>query len=139
MLNTEDWNVTITDWNETRRNETEVGSDIFDPQRPNECKKLDAAGLIIILHANTNDITDTGLIVLPNEKKNKQRDFPNLKKGYPILKERRIINIQATGLCFCWKFYDSPQFRGKSQLIYPGDRYIPETDSGALRRVLCPS
>ena len=141
MLNKEDRNETTTDWNGTRKNETEsvLESDVIDPITLTDCEKSDAVGFIKIVHASPSDITDTGLIVLPNEKKKKRKKFSNLKRDHPILNERRIIHIQATGLCFCWKFYDTPYYRGNTQLIYPGDEYIPETDAGSLRRVLCPS
>jgi len=83
-------------------------------------------------------MTDIGSFVLPTEKKPKQNDFPNLKRGQSILNERKVISIEATGHCFCWKFYEHPRFRGKTQFIYPGDRYIPETSHGSLKRVVCP-
>ena len=106
--------------------------------RLTECQKEDAVGFIKIVHANVDDITDTGVITLPNEKKPKQKDFPNLKRGNPELKDRKVISLEATGLCFCWEFYEVPRYGGDKQLIQPGDRYIPTTAAGALKRVDCP-
>ena len=107
-------------------------------ERLSECETADAKGFIKIKHANPNDITDTGYFTLPTEKKPKQIDFPNLKRGQPILKERIIMSMEATGLCFCWELHEVPRYGGKQQLIYPGDVVAPETAPGAIKRVLCP-
>ena len=82
-----------------------------------ECAKADAVAFIKIVHVDPNNITDTGLIVLPNKNKPKRTGFPNLKRGHPILNERTVISIEATGttgICFCWEFYEAPHYGGKS-------------------------
>ena len=105
-----------------------------------ECEKSDAVGIIKVVHANPNDITDQGFFILPTEKKPKQTSFPNLKRGQTILNERIIISMEATGICFCWELHETPRFPpgGKSQHIYPGDKVFPQTAPGAIRRVPCP-
>ena len=103
-----------------------------------ECEKADAVGFIKIVHADPSNLIDQKSFVLPTEKKPKQKDFPNLKRGQPILNERKIVSMEATGICFCWELHEIPRYGGEMQLIYPGDKIKAETAPGAIKRVPCP-
>ena len=112
--------------------------DTFTTRQILECEKSDAFGFVKIVHANANDKTDTGTIFLPHEKNPKQTKFPNIKKRYPILKDRPIISIEATGVCFCWEVYGSLHYGGEKEVIYPGDPHITEMNPASLKKVSCP-
>jgi len=105
-----------------------------------ECQKADAIGTIKITHADKNDLAK-GLssFILPTEKKPKQADYPNLARGNPILKTNTIIHYEATGICFCWEFYDKTRFGGKKQLVWPGDRIAPDVQGVSVKKVKCPA
>jgi len=103
-----------------------------------ECQKADAIGTIKVTHGNVNDLTQLSSFILPTEKKPKQTDYPNLARGQPILKTNTIIHYEATGICFCWEFYEKPRFQGKKQLVWPGDRIKPDVFGKAAKRVHCP-
>ena len=75
---------------------------------------------------------------MPTEKKPKQVDFPNLKRGFNELKNNVIMELEAVGICFCWEFYDEPRFQDKvveKQLVCPGDKFQPKTRPGSVKRV----
>ena len=103
-----------------------------------ECQKADAIGEIRVTHGNIEDLAQLSAFTLPTQKKPKQVDFPNLARGQPILKTNTIIHYEATGICFCWEFYDKPRFQGGKQLIWPGDRMKPENKAKSVKRIKCP-
>ena len=103
-----------------------------------ECQKADAIGTIKVTHGNINDLTQLSSFILPTEKKPGQTDYPNLARGQPILKTNTIIHYEATGICFCWEFYEKPRFQGNKQLVWPGDRIKPDVFGKSVKRVHCP-
>ena len=103
-----------------------------------DCDSDDVVGLIKILHASVDDITKSGTIVLPSKTQPEQKYFPNLQKRFNVLKTNSIIHIEASGNCFCWEFYDGKHYKGKKQLIWPGDRTKLEGKPGSLKKVRCP-
>ena len=103
-----------------------------------ECQKADAIGEIRVTHGNIEDLAQLSSFILPTQKKPKQVDFPNLARGQPILKTNTIIHYEATGICFCWEFYDKPRFQGGKQLIWPGDRIKPDNKAKSVKRIKCP-
>jgi len=104
-----------------------------------ECQKADAVGVIKITHGDINDLAKLSSFILPTEKKPKQADYPNLARGQPILKTHTTIHYEATGICFCWEFYEKVRFGGKKQLVWPGDRIKPETTGMSVKKVKCPA
>jgi len=103
-----------------------------------ECQKADAIGEIRVTHGNIEDLAQLSSFILPTKKKPKQVDFPNLARGQPVLKTNTIIHYEATGICFCWEFYDKPRFQGGKQLIWPGDRIKPGNKAKSVKRIKCP-
>lgn len=103
-----------------------------------ECKKADAIGELKVTHGNIEDLAKLSSFILPTEKKPKQADYPNLARGQPILKTNTIIHYEATGICFCWEFYEKPRFQGNKQLVWPGDRIKPEVLAKSVKKIDCP-
>lgn len=67
----------------------------------------------------------------------KRQEYPNLKKGYSLLRENVVLHVESFG-CACWEMFDLPRFRGESELIEPGDRHYLSVRTGSLQRILCP-
>ena len=63
-------------------------------------------------------------------------EFPNLKKGFPVLAENVVLHIEANG-CNCWEVYDHPKFVGEKEDIEPGDRHYLNVRTGSVRKVDC--
>ena len=103
-----------------------------------DCDGKDITGSIELLHASPEDITKSGIIYLPLKSRAQQKDFPNLRKRHKILITNSIIHIEAFGNCFCWEFYDKKNYKGKKQLVWPGNRNKLEVKPGSLRKIDCP-
>jgi len=67
----------------------------------------------------------------------KRSAYPNLKKGYSVLKQNVILHVESYG-CACWEMFDLPRFRGDSEMIVPGDRQYISVRPGSLQRMICP-
>ena len=124
----------------TYNNETvQIGTrTVYATARIDDCNGKDITGSIDILHASPEDITKSGIIMLPLKSQAQQKDFPNLRRRHKILITNSIIHIEAFGNCFCWEFYDKKKYRGKKQLVWPGYRNKLEVRPGSLRKIDCP-
>ena len=59
---------------------------------------------------------DVATIML-EERKSK---YPNIRKGFPVLKDGFILYIELFGDC-CWKIYSKRNFRGETKIMYPNE------------------
>ena len=98
-----------------------------------ETKEIDhdCGGSLTITHAK-DDLAENENIRLGGDR----LEFPNLKKGFPILKETVVLHVEAYG-CNCWEVYDHPQFVGDKEDVEPGDRHYLHVKTGSVRKVKC--
>ena len=96
-------------------------------------------GSLKIVHTNVNDF-NVQTIILPEEDDPERAEFPNLKRGHPILKENVISHVEAFGDCICWELYNNKKFVPKKsmQLISSGGKIKLEISPGSLKKVACP-
>ena len=46
--------------------------------------------------------------------------YPNIRRGYHILRETEILHVQLSGDC-CWELYSRHHFAGHKRTILPGE------------------
>ena len=69
--------------------------------------------------------------------KNKRSHYPNIQRGFPVLRRRAISYIQTTGDC-CWEFYIKRHFQGERQLLFPGeDTFYPDFKPASIKKLKC--
>ena len=49
--------------------------------------------------------------------------YPNLMRGYPVLRRNTISTIEIVGNC-CWKIYPDRNLRGEEHVIFPGENIL---------------
>ena len=83
-------------------------------------QNLECVGSLIITHSNIKSLGDYKKIRLPGG--NTKMAFPWLIKGYKVLRQNVVIQLEGEGNC-CWEIFDRPNFRNEAnmQMIYPGD------------------
>ena len=103
------------------------------------CDGTNSMGSLKIVHTNVNDF-NVQTIILPEEDDPKRVEFPNLRRGHPILKENVISHVEAFGDCICWELYNNKKFVPKKsmQLISSGGKIKLEISPGSLKKVACP-
>jgi hypothetical protein len=99
-----------------------------------ETKEIDhdCGGSLTITHAKEYDVADYESIRLGGDR----LEFPNLKRGFPVLKETVVLHVEANG-CNCWEVYDNPHFVGDKEDVVPGDRHYLNVRTGSVRKVEC--
>ena len=48
----------------------------------------------------------------------KRSKYPNLRKGFPEIKDKFVSYIEILGDC-CWKIYSTRKFKGEMKIVYP--------------------
>ena len=48
----------------------------------------------------------------------KKSKYPNLRKGFPDIKDKFVSYIEVLGDC-CWKIYSNRRFKGETKIVYP--------------------
>ena len=65
-------------------------------------------------------------------------NYPNLKRGFPVLRRNAISHIEIFGNC-CWKIYIDRKFKGENITIFPGRNAIyPEFQPVSIKKLECP-
>ena len=92
----------------------------------------DCGGSLRISHAKQYDLAEGNDIRLGG----KRKDYPNLRKGFRVLRENVVLHVEAYG-CDCWEIYNNPHFRGKKEDIVPGYRHYLNVRTGSIRKIVC--
>ena len=71
-------------------------------------------GSLTIAHVDENQNID-----YINLEGHKSR-YPNIRRGYQILRETEILHVQLSGDC-CWELYSRHHFTGHKRKILPGE------------------
>ena len=65
-------------------------------------------------------------------------NYPNLKRGFPLLRRNAISHIEIFGNC-CWKIYIDRKFQGENITIFPGRNVVyPEFQPVSIKKLQCP-
>ena len=64
--------------------------------------------------------------------------YPNIRRGYEILRETEILHVQLSGDC-CWELYSRHHFTGHKRTILPGEegRITLDFQPISLKRMEC--
>ena len=69
--------------------------------------------------------------------KNKRSHYPNIQRGFPIMRRRAVSYMETTGDC-CWEFYTKRRFKGARQLLFPGeDTFRPDFKPASIKKLKC--
>ena len=64
-------------------------------------------------------------------------DYPNLKRGFPIVRRNAISHIEIIGNC-CWELYEGRKYRGQKQILSPGGNLIyPDFQPVSIKKMEC--
>ena len=69
-------------------------------------------GIISIVYED--DVGEMATITLESKKSK----YPNLRKGFPEIKNKFVSYIEILGDC-CWKIYSKRKFKGETKVVYP--------------------
>ena len=68
---------------------------------------------------------------------NKRSRYPNIQRGFPIMRRRESFYMETTGNC-CWEFYMKRNFKGESQILFPGeDTFFPDFKPASIKKSEC--
>ena len=63
--------------------------------------------------------------------------YPNLRRGFPIIRRHIISHVEVVGNC-CWELYPDRMFKGSRQSISPGGGWIhPNFQLVSIRKMEC--
>ena len=98
--------------------------------------RISCIGSLKIVHSNENDLGNFQDLQLATDGGvNKDGEYQNLKRGFPVLKRNIIIQIITIGNC-CWEIYEKRKFKGKKQYLHHGEHF-PDIQPRSVRRVEC--
>ena len=83
--------------------------------------------------AHEDELRNVGYIRLEGNRSS----YPNIKRGYPIIRRNTISNVEIFGNC-CWELYLDRKFKGEKQHISPGGSEIyPDFQPLSIKRLEC--
>ena len=63
--------------------------------------------------------------------------YPNLRRGFPIVRTQIISHVEVVGNC-CWEPYPDRMFKGSRQSIFPGGGWIhPNFQVVSIKKMEC--
>ena len=63
--------------------------------------------------------------------------YPNLRRGFPIIRRHIISSVEVVGNC-CWELYPDRMFKGSRQSIFPGGGWIhPNFQVVSIKKMEC--
>ena len=63
--------------------------------------------------------------------------YPNLRRGFPIIRRHIISHVEVVGNC-CWELYPDRMFKGSRQSISPGGGWIhPNFQLVSIKKMEC--
>ena len=93
-------------------------------------------GSLNIIHANEYDLGNFQHLLLAGDGgRNKRGSYPNLKRGFPVIKRNMVIRMETLGDC-CWEIYAKRKFEGEQQYIHHG-KHFPEIKPASVKKVPC--
>ena len=97
---------------------------------------LSCVGSLKIVHANKRNLGNLrDLLLSGNGGRGKEGAYPNIKRGFPIMKKDIVIYMEMLGDC-CWELYDKREFEGKKQYIQYYQTF-PEIQPASVKRISC--
>ena len=63
--------------------------------------------------------------------------YPNIRRGFPAIRNRDIYYLKAFGDC-CWELYSEKRFNGELQILYPSDdAHYPDFQPTSIMKSEC--
>ena len=69
--------------------------------------------------AHEDELRNVGYIQLEGNR----NSYPNIRRGYPVIRRDTISNVEIFGNC-CWELYVDSKFKGEKQHVSPGGSTI---------------
>ena len=97
--------------------------------------KYQCIGSLLMVYEN--DQKQSGVITLNGRHNITPYRYPNIKRGFPVIRNRDIYYIKVFGDC-CWELYSEKRFKGERQIIYPSeDAYYPDFQPFSIIKLEC--